>query len=248
MDSIQQAQVQFEQTFTKYAPFLTEIRKRLLFTLSIFLITLTIGFIYSDAIIRTLFKMFHIHGVNIVFTSPFQFINLSVSVAFLVGVVIVFPLLLFQIISFLKPALSSHEYKAVLCLLPISILLFLIGAGFGLIVMRYVVMTFYEQSIKLNIGNFLDISHLLSQILTIAILLGLAFQFPILLTVLLRLKFIKHRSLVKKRLWVYALSAMFAALLPPADLPSTIFYFLPLVLLFEFTMLLNKWILKTHLL
>ncbi len=243
-----QTQVQFEQIINKYLPFLNEIRRRLLFTLSIFLITLTIGFIYSDRIIQLIFKSFHIQGVNIVFTSPFQFINLSLSIAFLVGMIILLPLVIFQIISFLKPALRPREFKAVLCLLPISILLFVAGAGFGLVVMYYVVVTFYEQSVKLNIGNFLDISHLLSQILTIATLLGLAFEFPIVLTVLLRLKIIAHRSLVKKRFWVYAISLVFAALLPPADMLATILYFIPLVFLFELTMVLNKWILKTHLL
>lgn len=160
----------------------------------------------------------------------------------------VFPLVLFQIISFLKPALSPREYRAVLSLLPISILLFIFGAGFGLIVMRYVVLAFYEQSLKLNIGNFLDISHLLSQILNVAILLGIAFQFPVVLTILLHVKIIKHQSLVKKRFWVYALSAVIAALIPPADIPSTILYFFPLVILFELTIFLNKWMFKTHLL
>ncbi len=248
MDSIQQSQLQFEQVFVKYTPFLSEIRKRLFFTVSIFLVTLTLGFIYSDKIITTIFDVFHIQGVNIVFTSPFQFINLSISVALLVGLTILFPILILQIISFSKPALNPHEYKVILSLLPISILLFLAGNGFGVMAMRYMVITFYQQSLRLHIGNFLDISNLLSHILTIAIIMGLAFQFPIIMTVLMRFKIIKYKTLTKKRLWVYVLSLMFGALLPPADFISTIAYFLPLVLLFEFTLLLNRWVLKTHLL
>jgi len=231
----------------KYMPFLVEIRRRLLFTVSLFVIASVVTFIYADRIVRLLLSLFHLQGVNVVFTSPFQFINLSFSIAFLAGIIVIFPLLILQTLTFLKPALSRGEFKAVIYLLPISIALFISGAGFGFMVTRYVVKLFYEQSLKFNVGNFLDITQLLSQILTTSILMGLAFQFPIVMTLLLKFKVIKHTTLAKKRLWVYVAALVFAGLLPPADLLSTVVYFLPLVLLFELALLLNKWILKTHL-
>ncbi len=248
MDRIQESQLQIEQANIKYGPFLSEVRKRVFFTGSIFLIVLIVSFFYSDKIITSIFDIFHIQGVNIVFTSPFQFINLSISVAFLAALTILFPIIILQIISFSKPALNPHEYKAVLMLLPISILLFIMGNAFGLVVMRYMILTFYQQSLRLHIGNFLDISHLLSNILTITIIMGLSFQFPIVMTVLMRLKIVKYKAMVKRRLWVYAIAAIIAGLIPPADFIATVVYFLPIVFLFEFTLLLNKWVLKTHLL
>lgn len=239
---------EIQKSINTYMPFLLEIRKRLFFTVCLFVITAVIGFIYTDKIIRLVVETFGIKGVNIVFTSPFQFINLSLTISFMVGVVILLPVIIIQTISFLKPALKNNEYRLMLSLLPISILLFIGGFSFGVIVMRYIVAAFYLQSIKLNIGNFLDVSNLISHILTVAVLMGLAFQFPILITALMRLKIIKHNTLARKRFWVYAGAAMLAALLPPADIPSTVVYFLILVVLFETTLLLNRWIGKTHLL
>lgn len=232
----------------KYSPFFSEIRKRLIFTLSIFIICAAVGFMYYENIIRFVLSIFDLKGLNIVFTSPFQFFTLAVDSALLVGFIAILPIVIFQILSFLKPALRRSEYKAALALLPIALLLFISGFTFGVLIMKYVVIIFFQKSVELNIGNFLDISRLLSQILITAILMGTAFEFPIVLTILMRLKILKYHAIAKKRLLVYVLSLIFAALLPPTDLLSLVLLFLPLALLFELTLLLNRYVLKSHLL
>ena len=232
----------------KYSPFFSEIRKRLIFCLCLLTITSVLGFIYADQIIRLVIEAFGIKGVNIVFTSPFQYINLSLTIALLAGTVTLLPLIIFQVISFLKPALTHKEFRLMLYLLPVSILLFIAGATFGMVVMHYIVGAFYLQTVKLSLGNFLDISKLISHILVISILMGFTFQFPVVITALMHLKIIKHQTLSKRRFWIYGGSAMIAGLLPPADIPSTVAYFLILVVLFELSLVLNKYILKSHLL
>src|SRR3989338_4954279 len=237
-----------EDALAKYTPFIVEIRKRLLFLLSVLLISGSLGFIYYQRIITVILDFFNLEGVNIVSTSPFQFMNLAITSGFLTGIVIAFPVLLFHVLTFLKPALHSKEYRTVVALLPVTTLLFLGGFAFGVVTMRYVVILFYQRSSELQIGNFLDISLLLSQILLTAVLMGLAFQFPIILTILMRLKVINYKMLIKKRLLVYAISLIFATLLPPTDLLSLVVLFLPLALLFELTLILNRWVLKSHIL
>jgi len=237
-----------DSTIIKYSPFFSEIRKRLIFTLSIFIICAAVGFIYYENIVRFVLSIFDLKGLNIVFTSPFQFFTLAVDCALLVGFMAILPIIIFQILSFLKPALRRSEYKAVLALLPITLLLFISGFTFGVLIMKYVVIIFFQKSVELNIGNFLDVTRLLSQILITAILMGVAFEFPIILTILMRLKIFKYHTIVKKRLLVYVLSLIFAAVLPPTDLLSLVLLFLPLALLFELTLLLNRYVLKSHLL
>ena len=237
-----------ESTVIKYSPFFSEIRKRLLFTLSIFVIFAAVGFMYYENIVHFILKIFALEGLNIVFTSPFQFLSLSVNSAFLAGFIAVLPLAIFQILSFIRPALRKSEYRSVLALLPIAILLFISGFTFGVLIMKYAVIIFYQKSVELNIGNFLDVTTLLSQILLTAIMMGIAFQFPIFLTILMKLKVIKYQQIVKQRLLIYGLSLIFSAILPPTDLLSLVLLFLPLALLFELTLLLNRFILRSHLL
>lgn len=237
-----------ESNIIKYSPFFSEIRKRLIFTLSIFIICSAVGFIYYENIVRFILNIFDLKGLNIVFTSPFQFLSLAVNSALLLGFIAIFPVAVFQILSFIKPAFQSKEFKTVTALLPVGFLLFITGFAFGVTMMKYVVLIFYQKSVELNIGNFLDVSLLLSQILITATLMGIAFQFPIVLTMLIRLKVMKYHTIVKQRLLIYGLSLIFAVLLPPTDLLSLVLLFLPLALLFELTLLLNRYVLKSHLL
>jgi len=235
-----------EDQYAKYLPILSEIRKRLFFLVAVLIITCAIGFIYYQKIIEICLSMFNLNGVNVVFTSPFQFVSLAFTSAFILATIIIFPLVVFQVLSFLKPALHPKEYKTVLALMPFSFILFMAGFSFGILIMRYVIEIFYQKSVELNVGNFLDITQLLSQVLVTSILMGLAFQYPVILTVLVRLKLLKYNVLKKQRLWAYCASGIFAALLPPTDILSLVLLFLPLALLFELTLILNRWVLRAH--
>lgn len=236
-----------EDTIKLYFPFLLEVRRRILFTFSVFLIVSILGFFYYESIIRFVIRLIKLEGVNIVFTSPFQFINLAISSALLVGIIISFPVIILQILSFLRPALKPKEFKLIISLLPLSLILFAFGFIFGFFIMRYVINLFYTKSLELDIGNLLDISKLLSQILVTSSLMGIAFQYPIVMTVLMKFGVIKHKTLEKQRPFAYVAGLLFAAVLPPTDILSLVLLTLPLVILFETTLLLNRIFLKTHL-
>jgi sec-independent protein translocase protein TatC len=239
---------EYEEAVDKYMPFLVEVRRRLFFVISLFLAASAVGFIYYEKIVFFVLQALDLQGVNIVFTSPFQFVNLAITIGLLVGTIVVFPLIVLQVILFLKPALQPKEFRWLIAILNSGFFLFAFGFGYGIVLMKYVIGIFYEKSLELTIGNFLDISMLLSQILLTAILMGLAFQFPIVLTVLMRFGIVKYKQLVGQRITAYMSSIIFAAFLPPTDVFSLILLTLPLVLLFEFALIFNKIVLKSHLL
>lgn len=230
----------FQVLIKKYSRFLIEIRKRLIFTVLAFVAGTTIGFIYFQNIIRLLVDVLSLKGVNVVFTSPFQFINLSISCGVATGLIIAFPLIIIQLMSFLRPALRPREYKMVLGLLPLCILLFIAGFSLGALIMKWQIEIFLNQSMSLGIGNVLDISHLLSVIIITSTLMGLVFQTPIILLLLLRIGILKHPNVSKARPWVYLGSFVFAILLPPDSILADVFLSLPLVILFELTLILDK--------
>lgn len=237
-----------DNAVAKYMPFLVEIRKRLFFALAVFIIASVLGFIFYEKTTRLILPIFSIQGLNLVFTTPFQYMSLAINSGLLIGLIAVFPLLIIQVLAFLKPALNPKEYKVILMLLPISIFLFIGGFSFGVYIMKWVIVLFYQKSTSLNIGNILDVNRLLSSILVTGALMGLAFQFPIILTVLMRLKIVGYQYFVKQRIWAYMSALLFAVILPPTDLLSLLLLFLPLAFLFEFTLLLNRMLLKSHLL
>ena len=87
----------FEEIKSKYSKYLKEIRKRLFITIYVFLASALVGFFFYEQIIKFLVGILSYQGINIVFTSPFQFINLSVSCGLATGLVAVFPLLIWLV-------------------------------------------------------------------------------------------------------------------------------------------------------
>ena len=70
---------ELQTTINKYFPFLLEIRKRLLFLASLFLITASIGFFYYEKLVTFVLGFLNLEGINVVFTSPFQFFTLAIN-------------------------------------------------------------------------------------------------------------------------------------------------------------------------
>lgn len=224
----------------KYSPILVEARRRLVLTFLAFGIAAVAGFVLYEQIIKFLIELLSLEGINIVFTSPFQFINLAVACGVAVGVLVTVPLLVIQVLSFLLPALKKREYVLISRLLPLSIGLFVVGFGFGVAIMKWQIEIFLERSLSLGIGNILDISSLLSTVLVTAVVMGVGFQFPIVLIVLMRFGLIERQQLSRQRLWIYLGVFVVSMLLPADSILTDLLLSLPLVLLFELTLLIGR--------
>jgi sec-independent protein translocase protein TatC len=224
----------------KYSQYFTEVKKRLLFIIYIFVIASIVGFLFYEQIIKFLIEALGLGGINLVFTSPFQFINLAISCGIASGLLFSFPLIILQVLFFLKPALRDKEYKMITRFIPFCIILFLSGFAFGALVMKWQVELFLSKSVSLGIGNVLDISNLLTTVLITSALMGVSFQFPIILLILMRIGIVKPQMLRKFRLWIYLGSFIFAILLPVDSIVADVLISLPLILLFEVTLLINR--------
>lgn len=224
----------------KYSPFILEIRKRIIITLGTFAVAAIAGFVFYERIVKLLIDILSLKGVNVAFTSPFQFISLALSCGIATGLVFTFPLIIYQILSFLRPALKKQEYKMIVRFLPFSLFLFLTGFSLGVLVMKWQIQLFLSKSIELGIGNLLDISRLISTVLLVSVFMGIAFQSPTILLLLMRIGIIKHESLSKRRLWVYLGSIFITILLPLDSILTDVLLALPLIALFELTLILNR--------
>lgn len=241
MENIKPFETQQIADIVEYiTPYLSEVRRRLLFIVGAFVISTISGFIFYEEIIGFLIGALSLEGVNIVFTSPFQFINLAISCGIATGLVVAFPILVLQILIFLRPALRRKEFKMIVRFMPFSFFLFLVGFIFGVLIMKWQIEIFLTRSISLGIGNILDVSSLLSTVLLTSVLMGIGFQFPVLLLMFMRIGIVDRKSLSKARPWVYLLSFVFVLFLPPDSLIADVVLSLPFILLFEITLFLGR--------
>lgn len=228
------------EKFKKYGNYLEEISKRL-GKIGIFLLVGTIlGVVFSSNIILFFLKIFNFSGVNVVMTSPSQLIDLSLLTGIIVGVILTIPYLGYHTFAFAGNALSKKEKQLLKTFLPLSLVLFVLGCVFGGGVTQWVIALYSKFSSGFAVNNIWDIQKFFNQVIITALLTGLIFQMPIVLTAMMRFGLVKRSFLVSKRKYVYVAIIITTVLLPTTDILSLIFEALPLLFLFEIALLLNR--------
>ena len=230
----------FQSTINNYMPLIIELRQRLLIVFGVFVSFLAIGAFFYEWIIGGFIGLVEIKGVNLIFSSPFEFMNLSLTCGTVLATITTLPVIIFQVVDFLKPAISKKEMHILRTFVPFSIILFIGGFVVGFFIMKQVILLSYETSRGLNIGGYINVSELLTIILLTSAMMGVSFQFPIVLTILVRYGILSVKMLKKQRMGAYIISVIFASLMPPTDLLSLVLLTIPLVFLFELMLILNR--------
>lgn len=232
---------EFKIFISKFTPYLEDIRRRLYYTAFFFAAAFIGGFFGTRYILRTILSVFELNNVSIVTTSPFQFADLSIDIGIFFAFLISFPVLIYNVYAFFGPAFNTKEKRVMLLLVPCSVLLFVFGFFYGFAIMYYALIILAEINIQVGIKNIWDIGMFLSQIILTSALLGALFQFPLLMTLLVRFGLLSTNLLKSKRRISYFVIIVFVTLLPPTDGISLLAMALPLVFLYEVTIFVNSY-------
>ncbi len=223
----------------KYLPYLEDLQRRFYSSTIIIIATFFIGFFSSGFILKKLIHYFHFNNVVLATTSPFQFANIAIDIGLFCAIMIALPLFMYHFFVFAYSALTRKELKKLLLSIPISFLLFIIGFSYGFFILFYSFSLLATVNESLGIQNIWDISLFLSQMAITSALLGLVFQIPIVITLLIRMDIVSVSFLKSKRRLVILLLCILVSLLPPTDGLSLIAMALPLYFLYELTILIN---------
>ena len=230
-----------KEFFEKNKHYLYEFRRHAFASLVLFIGSSVVGMIFSQQILTWILHLFRFNKINLVMTSPYQFISLSFSTGILIGFVCTLPYLAYRFYIFMKPALKRSEIKIIESLFPLSIFLFVTGFIFGTWVMQFIINFYSDVSTQVSVGSLWDIQHFFSGILFTSVLTGIAFETPLIFTALIRLKIMEKKALVLNRRYVYAILLFVAVIYPSStDAVTLIVTMIPLVLLFELSLILNK--------
>ncbi|KND49191.1 MAG: sec-independent protein translocase protein TatC [Parcubacteria bacterium C7867-008] len=224
----------------EYGDYLEEIRKRLYRVVIVFIVSFLIGLFSTNLFVHFFLTFLKVKDVIIVATSPFQLLDLAMTTGFFLATLITIPFAIQQTYTFLSGGLLPQERKIFFTLIPLTVVLFCIGFTYGFTVMYYAVQVIAQVNIGFGIANLWNVTQFISQILLTSALLGLIFEFPIILTLLIRLGVFPVSFLRAKRRVAIAIIVIFVALLPPTDGLSFMVMSLPLVGIYELTIFLNS--------
>ncbi|MBV6714920.1 twin-arginine translocase subunit TatC [Paenibacillus chitinolyticus] len=219
---------------------LEELRKRLILVAAWFLLALIGGLYVSPAILNAVKDSpaalsFHWN----VFALP-DGLAIYMKCAVLFAVLLTLPLLLYQLWAFVRPGLSEQEAKGTLIYVPASFALFLSGAAFGYTVVLPMMIRFM-QTINRSIGaaETYGIDRFFGLVFNVVFPLGIAFELPLLVLFLTRLGLLTPENLRKTRKYTYIGLAIVGASISPPDFFSHIAVTIPLIALFECSILLS---------
>jgi sec-independent protein translocase protein TatC len=226
-----------------YEPYLNDIWRRIYRLSLFFLVVFMIAFFSSGWIVQQFISHFHLNDVTIAVTSPFQLLDLGVDIAMFIAFMLSMPLVLWNIYKFVRPAFSDMEFSVIRPLfyvIPMSLFLFVLGFAYGFFSLYIGLQALASLHVLMGLKNIWDIGLFLSQMISTATLLGIIFQFPIVLKLLINFGVVKREFLIEKRRVAYAIIIIGVSVLPPTDGLSLIIMSLPLWFMYELTIFISR--------
>jgi len=234
---------------------LIELRKRLIYSALAFLVMFAPSWYFSKPIYNFLAQplyraMGNQAGRHLIYTDLTEAFFTDLRVAFWAAFCLAFPVIAAQLWLFVAPGLYRQERKAFLPYILATPLLFITGGALVYYVIFPVAWKFFlsfetpggDGTLPIELEP--KVSEYLTLVMRLMLAFGLAFQMPVLLTLMARVGLITAAGLARQRR--YAIVGIFvaAAVLTPPDIFSQVSLAVPLLLLFEISIWCCKFVEK----
>ncbi|HXH88804.1 MAG TPA: twin-arginine translocase subunit TatC [Gaiellaceae bacterium] len=174
-------------------------------------------------------------------TEPF---TTAVKVSLAAAVAITLPILLYQLWSFMAPAIEEHTQRVVSVFVVFSTILFAGGVAFSYWIVLPRALSFLTNFGADQFEIDIRAAYYFSFVTVTLLASGLAFQMPIFILALVRLRVLTAAKLRGNRRLGYVLMIVFAVLLPTVDPVSLALEVAPLLILFELSIWLSSFMEK----
>jgi sec-independent protein translocase protein TatC len=167
--------------------------------------------------------------------------SMHIMVSLVAGFVVAFPYIFFQFWRFIVPALYPKEKKVARGAVFVSSLLFMIGVLFGYYIITPLSIHFFSSySVSDAVTNQINLISFVSTIASILLSSGIVFELPILVFFLSKIGLITPKFLKTYRKHAIVLILIVAAIITPPDIFSQLLVSLPLILLYEASILISR--------
>jgi Tat protein translocase TatC len=238
---------ELEETRMTFGEHLTELRSRLIKALLATVVMVGVATAFADDLVR--FLLAPIQGVMLEINSSPALVNTSPAgpviyyfkASLIAGLLAAAPVWIWQIWAFIAAGLYKKERRWVLRFAPLSFALFVCGVAFGYLVLLPVALRFMLTFASPDlIQNWITIDSYSSLFMTFTLVLGVAFQLPVVMLGLAKAGIISAEGFRKKRKITILLIFIVAGILTPPDPVTQPLVAVPLWFLYELGIVLAR--------
>ena len=220
---------------------LDELRKRLIISAIAFILFFIAAFIFVEEIYQWLVRDL---DMKLIVLGPTDILWVYFIIAGVIAIAASIPVITFQVWSFVKPGLLPHERKTTLQYIPALFLLFILGICFGYYVIFPTVLTFL-----IGLGGEMFMTSFTAEkyfrfLINMTLPFAFLFELPAIAMFLTSIGILNPYGLAKVRKYAYFILVVIAVLLSPPDFISDILVAIPLLLLYEISISLSKFVYK----
>jgi sec-independent protein translocase protein TatC len=231
---------------------LSELRSRLIYSFLFLLSAFIVCYIFSAEIYYFLVKPYSNAIIEnnldrrLIFTALHEAFLTYLKVAFFASFFITSPIFLTQLWKFVAPGLYKNEKQALLPYLILTPVLFILGGALVYyLIMPLAIKFFLSFESPADVGAIAiqleaKVNEYLSLIMRLIFAFGISFQLPVVLSLLARIGIVDSEYLKKRRKYVVVIIFAVAAILTPPDPITQIGLALPLLILYELSILTVK--------
>ena len=212
---------------------LDELRTRIFVALGALAVGFAVAFVFRGHLLHWLNAPLPGDIQKPITLSPAEPFLTSMKVALLAGLALAFPVLLWQLWSFLAPAVEPHAERTVFMFVLLATVLLVAGVAFGYWIVLPKAVHFLTNFDDQYYNTQLRARDYYSFVITVLLAIGIVFELPIFLLALVRLDVLSTYTLRKNRRLGYFIAAVVAVLLPGIDPVTTTFEIIPLIALYE---------------
>jgi sec-independent protein translocase protein TatC len=234
---------------------LIELRRRLIWSAVTFLVCFGVAYFFSARIYfflaEPLARVLREQGnpdPHLIYTQLYEAFFTRIKVAFFGGAFVAFPVIATQIWLFVAPGLYRSEKRALLPFLAATPILFLLGAALAYYFVFPFAWRFFASFQDPTGGGGVPIellphvSEYLDLVMKLIFAFGITFQLPVALTLLAKVGITSSAQLKKFRRYAYVGMFVIAAILAPPDVITQTGLALPLILLYEISIISARWV------